>query len=136
MADRVIVVLENDAGCRSVYRRMLQMGGYQCVEAQTTDEVLAHCRNRSGTVSALIADLALPTCRGTDVALASSRASPGLKVLFASATPLVEWPESDVRKMSQLPLGSCAFLEKPFEVSTLLGRLDELLNACSKVQHA
>jgi DNA-binding NtrC family response regulator len=136
MTNRVIVVLEDDEGCRRVYRRMLQMGGYECVEAQTADEVLAYCRNRSGAVSGLIADLALQTCRGTDVALASSRACAGLKVLFVSGTPLECWPESDVRKVFQLPLGSYAFLEKPFQVKTLLGRLDELLNCCYEVQHA
>jgi DNA-binding NtrC family response regulator len=136
MAKAVVVVLEDDSLSMGVFRRSLEIGGFECAEAQNEREAIEHCENHGGNVKALIADLILPTCRGTDVALALARLRPGIRVLFVSGTPVEDWRESDVRKMAQLANGSFAFLAKPFQPKRMLHELDRLLNSRSDSEHA
>ena len=136
MGKGVVVVLEDEDTSMGVFRWTLQIAGYECAEARTRDEAVEHCRNHGGNVKVLVADLILPTCRGTDVALAASRLHPALRVLFVSGTPVEGWTESDLRKMAQLPPGTFAFIGKPFHPRVLLSKLEQLLNSECESQHA
>jgi DNA-binding NtrC family response regulator len=122
-----VVILEDEELLMLVFRRTLEMDGYEAAEARTEGEVLEHCNNHGGTVKALVADLILPTCRGSNAALAATRIRPDLKVLFVSGTPVEGWTEKDVQAMAQLPPGSFTFLSKPFHPKVLLSKLDGLL---------
>jgi DNA-binding NtrC family response regulator len=124
-----IVVLEDQDMIAELMCEVLEKDGYGFAHAQTADEVLAHCRNHGGTVKALIADLELPSCRGSDVALAVSHAYPSIKTLFVTGTPIGAWSERDLGVVAQLQTGSFAFLSKPFVPSVLLRSLNEFLNS-------
>src|ERR1044071_3526434 len=126
--DRVILVLEDDEISISVIRRVLAVGGYECVVARNESEALEHCAHYGRAVEAMIADLLLPDCRGTDVAQKLTALRPGLPVLFVSGTPLEAWPERDRWIMLELPSWS-RFIGKPLRAKMLLEKLAELVDA-------
>jgi CheY-like chemotaxis protein len=123
----VVVVLEDNEFSASVIRRILELAGFTCVEVQTEREAVEYCRRHADRVRAIIADLVLPGCRGTDVALRVVGVCPGLPVLFVSGTPYEAWPESDCRKACELPAGTAAFLGKPFHPRLMMEKLNEVL---------
>jgi two-component system cell cycle sensor histidine kinase/response regulator CckA len=127
MEPPVIVVLEDNEFSASVIRRTIELAGYRYVETRTESEALEYCRLHGDQIGMVIADLVLPGCRGTDVVLRALRHCPDLAVLFVSGTPFEAWPESDRRKACMVPVGSAAFLAKPFRPRALIRKLEELL---------
>jgi two-component system cell cycle sensor histidine kinase/response regulator CckA len=128
MESPIVLVLEDNEFAASVIRRTLELAGYKCVEARNTDDALECCRLHGDRVRAFVADLVLPGCRGTDIALQVVAEFPNLAVLFVSGTPLEAWPEIDCRKMTELPAGSASFLAKPFRPQTMIDKLGMLLS--------
>jgi CheY-like chemotaxis protein len=132
MEEPIIIVLEDNEFSANVIRRTLELSGFHCVEVQTEKEMLAACRRHGDRVRAIIADLVLPECRGTDVALAGFGQRPGLPVLFISGTPFESWPASDARKLCALPSGTTAFLGKPFHPHGMMEKLSALMEASAE----
>jgi DNA-binding NtrC family response regulator len=126
MVRPIVIVLEDDEISMSVFRNTLQFGGYECIEASRLEQAVRQCLDHSGTVKALIADLVLPNCRGTEVALELAKIKPGLPVLFVSGTPIEVWEQADLENARALPRGSYTFLEKPFKARDLLQKLGAL----------
>ena len=136
MSRPIVIVLEDEPLCIAVFRKTLELAGYECAVAVTEQQALEHAGKLGFDVGAVIADLFLPTCRGTDVALKLAAIRPDLAFLFVSGTPLSAWPEADVRKLEQLPLGSFGFLEKPFRPHALLSKLEVLMGRHAFEQNA
>ena len=127
-----VVVLEDNEFAASVIRRTLELAGYRCVEVRSAQDTLEYCRTNEEKVRAIILDLILPGCRGTDVALQVAQHCPGVRVLFVSGTPYEAWPENEFRKVCALPAGMAGFLGKPFRPNAMIDKLAELLDGRSK----
>jgi len=129
MEPPVILVLEDNEFAASVIRRTLELAGYKCAEVRNGRDALEYCRVHGDRVRALIADRVVPGGSGADVAQQIVSGFPAVAVLFVSGTPFEAWPESDCRKVCQLPVGSAAFLAKPFRPQALMNKLAELLRS-------
>ena len=127
MGRPIVILLEHDGFSIDAIRRILAFGDYDCVEAHSETEVLACYRSHSASVVALISELELPGCVGTDVAVKMAEVRPGLPILFVTATPWEAWPVIEQQKLSGLPAGTVSFLDKPFRASSLLAKLSEFL---------
>jgi CheY-like chemotaxis protein len=133
MEPPVVLVLEDNEFAANVIRRTLELAGYKCAEVRNGHDALEYCRTHGDRVRALIADLVLPCCSGTDVAQQIVAEFPAMPVLFVSGTPFEAWPESDCRKVCEMPSGTAAFLAKPFRPRTMIERLTELLESGGRI---
>ena len=106
------------------------------METRNAADTVAYCRKHNGIVRAAIVDQVLEGCRGTDVAHLLARHCPGLPVLFVSGTPFEAWPESEQKKLRELPAGMASFLAKPFLPAILMDNLASLLRVRDAVCRA
>jgi CheY-like chemotaxis protein len=129
---KTILVLEDDPANMQAFCAILSCMGYSVLEATTGNEAI-EASNKHAPINAFISDIALPDLSGTEVALRLIQRQPDLAILFLSGTPIDHWPESDRRNFRQLPPGSVAFLEKPFQASALRTKVESLVNGHSSV---
>src|SRR4051794_3946852 len=135
MEPPIVLVLEDNEFAARVIRRTLELAGYACAEVRNGHDALEYCRAHTG-VRALIVDLVLPGCRGTDAAQQILAEFPAIAVLFVSGTPFAAWPESDCRKVCELPVGTAAFVAKPFRPHMMIEKLTELLETARRAATA
>jgi DNA-binding NtrC family response regulator len=124
----MIIVLEDDASCMKVMCAVLEQAGYRPLPAVNLDDCLRWLERAVEPVPLLVADQLLPSCTGTEVALALTAQQPGMKVLFVSATPPDAWAPADREKLMQLPKESMSITGKPFMPSDLLTQVRRLLD--------
>jgi DNA-binding NtrC family response regulator len=136
MPQPAVIVLEDEPLCLQVFQSTLELAGYECAAAATEGDTFVQLERLGGAVQALIVDLFLPGCWGTDVALKVVALHPGLGFLFVSGTSLSAWPAAEWRKLSRLPPGSFGFLQKPFRPHALLEKLEPLLRRYALRQNA
>ncbi len=81
----------------------------------------------------LVAEVILPrSYNGVCAAQKALHLWPGVKVLLISASPVEAWPDSAANLFMQLPIGTFAFLPKPFSVQKFGDALDALLAPAKK----
>jgi len=117
-----ILLVEDEANLRELVKARLEQNGYQVVTAVDGYEALTKARDESPDL--MILDLMIPKMDGYTVCrmLRFSRSEPLPIIMFtARSSP------DDVRR--GLDTGADAYVVKPFEPATLLGKIDELLSA-------
>ena len=114
-----VLVVDDQAGIRSIERRVLETHGYHVLEAEGAREAIDLLAG--GTpMDLLIADLDMPEVRGEEMVSRIRKTRPGLKVLYVSGqinTLMDARPLEDTE----------AFLEKPFTVPGLAEAVSLLL---------
>ena len=114
-----VLVVDDQAGIRSIERRVLETHGYHVMEAEGAREAIDLLAG--GTpMDLLIADLDMPEVRGEEMVSRIRKTRPGLKVLYVSGqinTLMDARPLEDTE----------AFLEKPFTVPGLAEAVSLLL---------
>ena len=123
-----ILVCEDDDAVRSLTARMLQSAGYTvhlAPDGRSAQEVF---ETHSGNTDLLIADVIMPDTNGKELAAALKRRHPSLKVLFISG-----YTADAIAHHGVLEKG-VDFLEKPFDRSTLLRKVREVLDRPQKAQ--
>lgn len=120
-ADTILLV-EDEAMVRSIFRRILQDHGYFILEAASGCEALLLAKQFTQPIRLLVTDMAMPRMNGTELAkrLASVHAETG--VLFLSGYAKGSAP------CTSAPDGTFAFLQKPFTADTLAQKVRELLD--------
>ncbi len=118
-----ILLVDDDESIRVLIRDSLTQQGYTVLEARINSEALLIARRYEGPIHLMVADVMMPGINGRELAymLASSR--PHMKVLYISGYPL-----EIVREKLRAP-DMANFLQKPFTVETLVGKMRELLKA-------
>ncbi|MDG2303663.1 MAG: response regulator [Candidatus Binatia bacterium] len=124
-----ILIVEDDASARAVLRETLELAGYQVREAGDGEEAL---RTLGDDVADLaIIDLFMPRKEGLETIREARGKFPELKIIAISGG-------GNRGQLEYLPIaerfGANRVLAKPFEQSTLLGAVEELL-ANSSVIH-
>lgn len=116
-----ILLVDDDASIRALVRETLEQKGYMVLEACFNSEALLIARRHEGRIHLMIADVMMPGINGRELAymLASSR--PHMKVLYMSGYPL-----EVVREKLRAP-DMANFLQKPFSLEALAGKVRELL---------
>lgn len=115
MAERTILLIEDEQAVAGVMRLTLQRSGYQALLAASVAEARLVWQAYRDKIALVITDNSLPDGSGTLLAKDFQRERPSLKVILASGRP-----QSDVP-------ASWEILDKPFEFARLLNTVHRLI---------
>jgi PAS domain S-box-containing protein len=124
-----ILVVEDEGGIRALVRKILRRQGYQVLEASHGEEALNVLNSHPGVVDLLLTDVMMPGMNGVDLSYKAVEQRPGIRVLFVSG-----YTDESLLEAGQFPQGT-AFLQKPFTLGSLLGKVREVLDS-GKAQQA
>jgi CheY-like chemotaxis protein len=124
-----ILVVEDEGGIRALVRKILLRQGYDVLEAAGGDEALELLAHSGKHVDLLLTDVMMPGMNGIELSRRAVAAYSPLKVLFVSG-----YTDESVLEAGQFPAGT-AFLQKPFTLGSLLGKVREVLDGTS-ARHA
>jgi len=118
-----ILLVEDEAGIRALVRKILRREQYNVLEAGTAEEALSIAQTHPGPIELLLTDMMLPGMGGRELAEEMRRSVAALKVLYVSG-----YTEDESVRAGAFPPGS-KFLQKPFTLSVLVGKVREALDA-------
>ena len=117
-ANRVALVVDDEALLRMTATFMLQDAGYRVLEAANADEALARLRERQD-ISVLITDVNMPgTLNGFDLARLVERDWPSIAIVIVSGE---RRPAAD-----ELPRGGC-FFAKPYDPDGMVRQIRSMV---------
>jgi two-component system cell cycle sensor histidine kinase/response regulator CckA len=114
----LILLVDDDRPVRNVTRRILEHAGYRVVEAESGEDALALCSAHDIAPAAVVSDLVMPGISGYELVRELEARYPDIAVLLM--TGYTEPGTGDSAREGEL-------LRKPFEATTLVRRLRELL---------
>jgi PAS domain S-box-containing protein len=117
-----ILVVEDEPPVRMLVRRTLLTQGYTVLEAGSAEDALALAAEKQGPIDLMLTDSVLPGASGPALARELAATRPDMKVLFVSG-----YSADGVLQDRGLTAGQ-AFLQKPFELEVLAGKVRELLD--------
>jgi PAS domain S-box-containing protein len=118
---KTVLVVEDDDEVRGIVRELLSRQGFLVLEARQGREALSLAEKYAQPVHLLLTDVVMPGMGGQELAEALEKFMPSLRVLFMSGyTQDTAFPQ-DVSD------GGRAFIQKPFTLSTLEGKIREVL---------
>ncbi len=115
-----ILIAEDDAIVRNVIARVLARDKHIVLEASSAAEALAISNCFAGAIDLLIADHALKTMTGREVAERICHSRPQLKVLHISG-----YPRQKIEEEGGIIPGAL-FLAKPFKSTALLDKVRQI----------
>ena len=118
-----ILVVEDEAGVRSLVHRMLSRLGYRVLCARDAQEAFAILHSSDESIDLVLCDVVMPDLAGPDVVSRVQARSPRTRALFMSG----HTTHSLVRN-GTLQEGH-AFIHKPFVPSALARKVREVLDA-------
>jgi len=119
---RTILLVEDEDAVREVTRYVLESAGYLVLEAAGAEQALAVFRRFEGSVDLLLTDVVMPSMSGSELAARLQAIRPGLVTMFMSGY-------SGRAGVPQAGLGAPHhFIQKPFNISSLLARVAEALS--------
>lgn len=117
-----ILLVEDESDVRKVVSRILQMSGYNVIEASGPLEALAIVEESGDLIDVLVTDVIMPVMHGRELHERVSEIRPEIKALYISGYAGGVMDESGI-----LPDG-VNFLQKPFAPEALLAKLHRILN--------
>jgi len=115
-----VLVVEDEEEVRSLTRDVLEMHGYEVLEALDPDDALRLGGSHPGPIDLLITDVVMPRMSGPDLARRLRAGRPTLRVLCMSG-----YPESTDRPAGDTTWN--AWLQKPFNPDGLIAKVRECL---------
>jgi CheY-like chemotaxis protein len=112
----VVLLVEDDAGVRTVMDGLLRGGGYEVIAAATPDEAIARWELERERSAVLVSDVVMPGRSGHEMLAELRRDRPELPAVFVSGYDPTSSDRGDVR---------C--LRKPFTREELLEALSGVL---------
>jgi CheY-like chemotaxis protein len=117
---KTVLVVEPDPGCRHVAVEILELRGYEVVEAVDGHEAIELFGQRR--FACVLIEVTLPGKRGVDVIAAMRRRDPRVRIVAVSAYgPLSVNPHLQ----EAVQAGADATIDKPFGPARLRGLLDK-----------
>jgi PAS domain S-box-containing protein len=110
-----VLVVDDDPAVCSVARRALARHGFRVLEARDGARALEVFRERQPEISAVLLDLTMPEMGGDEVLRELRSLDPQVRVVLSSG-----FSESDVASQLGADSASAGFLQKPYEVRTLV----------------
>jgi CheY-like chemotaxis protein len=117
-----VMVVEDDAGVRTLTRRLLERHGYAVLEASDGREALAMVRSHVGRLDMVLTDVRMPHLSGGELAMILRQECPQI------ALSMMTGYAADELEMVTTP-ADVRIIEKPFTVETLLSAVREALGA-------
>ncbi len=121
MANKLILIVEDDANSRKLVRDVLQVKGYRTIESETAEEGIRLAKEQQPAL--ILMDIQLPGISGID-ALQVLRADPDTK-----AIPVIAVTASVMTAQQQnvLEAGFDGFERKPISIAALLKKIQNLV---------
>lgn len=118
---KTILIIEDEAMICRLMERLLAKAGHEVITAASGTAGVEKFRARMDDISLVILDMSLPEMPGAEVMKILRTEKPGIKVLLSSG-----WQPSEVEAhfADKMPDG---FLPKPFQTSSLLEKVENLL---------
>jgi CheY-like chemotaxis protein len=112
-----ILLVEDEAGVRSLVKRILSQKGYHVLEASDGAIALRLAAGHVGEIDLVLTDVAMPNLGGRGMVEELRELSPGMRVLFMSGIPKEDvFPEKGIAS-------SVPYLQKPFTSEALLSEV-------------
>jgi two-component system cell cycle sensor histidine kinase/response regulator CckA len=122
-----ILVVEDEAGVRSLICRGLENLGYTVLEAPNGREALRVYQKHAGVVSLVVTDVVMPEMHGQELAKQLQAMQPGIKVMYISG-----YPQDVIGDYGALD-ASVRFLQKPFSHPELGRKVRQVLDSADPV---
>ena len=117
-----VLLVDDDARVRQWIHEELERLGYNLLEAADGADALVIAELHRGPIDIMVTDVVMPRVDGPGLVKALLELRPDLKVLYISG-----YPEAFLRQSTSLP-SEDNYLQKPFDMSTLIARITELLD--------
>jgi CheY-like chemotaxis protein len=117
-----ILVVDDEAGIRSLIAKILRREQYNVLEAGTATEAAAIAAKHGSSIQLLVTDVMLPDRNGRQLAEKLVGALPKLKVMYISG-----FTDDESVRAGAFPPGA-RFLQKPFTLGALIGTVRETLD--------
>jgi CheY-like chemotaxis protein len=118
-----VLLTEDEEPVRRLTKMILEMNGYQVLEAASGDEALSIYKQHGGHIELIITDVVMPKMGGRELAQSLVALTPGVKVLYLSG-----YTDDAIVRHGLLDQ-RLAFLQKPFTPDSLLRKMREVLDA-------
>ena len=115
-----ILVVEDEAGVRALTREFLKVSGYAVLEAKDGFEALEEASKYTGKIHLMLTDMVMPRMSGSELATRIKVARPDTKILYMSG--YAEFLADGSSAEPRIPI-----LQKPFSISSLVGKIREVL---------
>jgi two-component system cell cycle sensor histidine kinase/response regulator CckA len=116
-----VLLVDDDESVRAVGRKMLERIGFTVVTASDGAEAIARFRERADDIICAIVDLTMPHVDGAETFRELRRMRSGVRVILSSG-----YNEQDVTQRF-VGKGLAGFIQKPYQLSTLVAVLKEVL---------
>ena len=117
-----ILIVEDEESIRKLMSRMLQIQGYQTLEACDGVEALGLCEEYDGNINLIVTDIVMPKLTGKQLVQELRKNRQSFKVIFMSGYTGEEM-------MNGEDLGvEVAFIPKPFTAEVLAQKVKEVLD--------
>jgi PAS domain S-box-containing protein len=120
VAERTVLIVEDEPAVRSLIRRILEREGHRVLEAMDGEHALAASRASDAAIDLLITDVRMPGLGGPALTRILQAERPGLRVILTSGYG------DDIAGGGSGP-GAPLFLEKPFSPDQLVQVVREAL---------
>ena len=116
-----ILLVEDEEIVRDVSRALLERLGYRVLAAVNGQEAVNIAKSYDGNIDLALLDIILPDIEGKEVYPQLMEARPNLKVIVCSGYS-IDGPARQI-----LDAGAQGFIQKPFNLTALLKKLEEVL---------
>lgn len=116
-----LLLVEDEVPLRQSAREFLTRCGYIVLEAGDGEDALRASREYCGPIHLMISDVVMPKMSGPRLAEQLAAERPTMKVLFVSG-----YAETTVLRHGKIDV-TARFLQKPFSLKTLAGKIREVL---------
>jgi PAS domain S-box-containing protein len=118
-----IVFVDDDLHVRATASRALRSRGYTVFEASDAFAALQLLREHGDGIDLLVTDVIMPAVDGRELAEAARKERPSLRVLYTSGYT------DDAMLRHGIRQADVAFIEKPFRIHALAGKVRQVLDA-------
>lgn len=115
-----ILIVDDSESVRKIMSHMLQIRGYNVLEAESGEQALAISRAFNGVIHLLITDVLMPQMGGPELARIITSERSDLRVLFMSG-----YPEKEIHLKETMPEYS-VFLSKPASIDTIIQKIAQI----------
>jgi PAS domain S-box-containing protein len=120
--NETVLVAEDDAFMRKLTRVVLESSGYTVITAEDGEDAIAKFMENREKIDLAMLDMIMPKKNGKEVSEALRKASPGIKILFASGYTM------DIIKTQELQESGFDFIHKPILPKDLVKKVREILD--------
>lgn len=116
-----ILLVEDEALVRLFTSRILQVSGYDVIDAKSGEEALEKIESMDRPIDLLLTDVVMPGLSGGDLAKELKASNPDLRVVYMSG-----YNDDEIIRRG-VSRDSASFLQKPFTRDVLVQRIDAVM---------